>query len=71
MKVYNQRAITTFAALTIIFAGAPLRAETTDQPTLEETLVRGSYLQSNEANALKTPTPVSYTHLTLPTIYSV
>ena len=58
MKVYKQRAITTFAALTIIFAGAPLRAETTDQPTLEETLVRGSYLQSNEANALKTPTPI-------------
>ena len=58
MKVYKQRAITTFAALTIIFAGAPLRAETTEQPTLEETLVRGSYLQSNEANALKTPTPI-------------
>ena len=58
MKVYNQRAITTFAALTIIFAGAPLRAETTEQPTLEETIVRGSYLQSNEANALKTPTPI-------------
>ena len=58
MKVYNQRAITTFAALTIIFAVAPLRAETTEQPTLEETLVRGSYLQSNEANALKTPTPI-------------
>ena len=58
MKVYKQRAITSFAALTIIFAGAPLRAETTEQPTLEETLVRGSYLQSNEANALKTPTPI-------------
>ena len=58
MKVYNQRAITTFAALTIIFAGAPLRAKTTEQPTLEETLVRGSYLQSNEVNALKTPTPI-------------
>ena len=58
MKVYKQRAITTFAALTIIFAGAPLRAEATEQPTLEETLVRGSYLQSNEANALKTPTPI-------------
>ena len=58
MKVYKQRAITIFAALTIIFAGAPLRAETTEQPTLEETLVRGSYLQSNEANALKTPTPI-------------
>ena len=58
MKVYKQRAINAFAALTIIFAGAPLRAETTDQPTLEETLVRGSYLQSNEANALKTPTPI-------------
>ena len=58
MKVYKQRAITAFAALTIIFAGAPLRAETTEQPTLEETIVRGSYLQSNEANALKTPTPI-------------
>ena len=58
MKVYKRRAITTFAALTIIFAGAPLRAEATEQPTLEETLVRGSYLQSNEANALKTPTPI-------------
>ena len=58
MKVYKQRAITAFAALTIIFAGAPLRAETTEQPTLEETIVRSSYLQSNEANALKTPTPI-------------
>jgi catecholate siderophore receptor len=58
MKVYKQRAITAFAALTIIFAGLPLRAETTEQPTLEETIVRGSYLQSNEANALKTPTPI-------------
>ena len=58
MKVYKQRAITIFAALTIIFADAPLRAETTEQPTLEETIVRGSYLQSNEANALKTPTPI-------------
>ena len=58
MKVYKQRAITTFAALTIIFADAPLRAETMEQPTLEETIVRGSYLQSNEANALKTPTPI-------------
>ena len=58
MRVYKQRAITKFAALTIIFAGAPLRAKTTEQPTLEETLVRGSYLQSNEVNALKTPTPI-------------
>ena len=58
MKAYKQRAITAFAALTIICAGAPLRAETTEQPTLEETIVRGSYLQSNEANALKTPTPI-------------
>jgi catecholate siderophore receptor len=58
MKVYKQRAITAFAALTIISAGAPLRAETTERPTLEETIVRGSYLQSNEANALKTPTPI-------------
>ena len=58
MKVYKQRAITAFAALTIIFAGEPLRAETTERPTLEETIVRGSYLQSNEANALKTPTPI-------------
>ena len=56
--MYKQRAITKFAALTIIFAGAPLRAKTTEQPTLEETLVRGSYLQSNEVNALKTPTPI-------------
>ena len=58
MRVYKQRAITKFAALTIIFAGAPLRAKTMEQPTLEETLVRGSYLQSNEVNALKTPTPI-------------
>ena len=58
MKAYKQRAITAFAALTIICAGAPLRAETAEQPTLEETIVRGSYLQSNEANALKTPTPI-------------
>ena len=58
MRVYKQRAITKFAALTIIFAGAPLRAKTTEQPTLEETLVRGSYLQPNEVNALKTPTPI-------------
>ena len=58
MKRSKQLAITTFAASVIIFAGAPLRAEITEQPALEETIVRGNYLQSSEANALKTPTPI-------------
>ena len=58
MKQVNQRALAALAATLLIVAETPLRAETTEQMTLEETIVRGSYLQSNEANALKTPTPI-------------
>ena len=58
MKQVNQRALAALAATLLFVSATPLRAETTEQMTLEETIVRGSYLQSNEANALKTPTPI-------------
>lgn len=58
MKQVNQRGLVALAATLLVVSATPLRAEMTEQLTLEETIVRGSYLQSNEANALKTPTPI-------------
>ena len=52
------RALSVVLATLIIIAGTPLYADTTDQLPLEETIVRGNYLQSSEINALKTPTPI-------------
>lgn len=58
MKRNEQRALTIIAGSVLAMAAAPLQAETTDSLMLEETIVRGNYLQSSEANALKTPTPI-------------
>jgi len=58
MKRNEQPALMIIAGSVLAFTASPLRAETTDPLTLEETIVRGSYLQSSEANALKTPTPI-------------
>ena len=52
------RALSVVLATLIIIAGTPLYADTTEQLPLEETIVRGNYLQSSEINALKTPTPI-------------
>ena len=52
------RALSVILATLIIIAGTPLYADTTEQLPLEETIVRGNYLQSSEINALKTPTPI-------------
>ena len=45
-------------AVSLITAGASLQADTNDELAIEETIVRSNYLQSSEANALKTPTPI-------------
>jgi len=58
MKRNEQPALMIIAGSVLAFTASPLRAETTDPLTLEETIVRGSYLQSSEATALKTPTPI-------------
>ena len=58
MKRVDQRALVALAATLLMVSATPLLAETTEQMTLEETIVRASYLQSNEASALKTPTPI-------------
>ena len=58
MKRNDQRALMIIAGSVLAFTASPLWAETTDPLMLEETIVRGNYLQSSEANALKTPTPI-------------
>ena len=58
MKRNEQRALMIIAGSVLAFTASPLPAETTDSLMLEETIVRGNYLQSSEANALKTPTPI-------------
>jgi len=58
MKRNEHRALMIIAGSALAFTTSPMRAETTDPLMLEETIVRGNYLQSSEANALKTPTPI-------------
>ncbi|MCH1601609.1 MAG: TonB-dependent siderophore receptor [Luminiphilus sp.] len=58
MKQSKQYPLTAIAAALILTSGASLRADTTEPLALEETIVRGNYLQSSEANSLKTPTPI-------------
>ena len=58
MNQILRRAVSASSTTLIIIAGTPLYADTTDQLPLEETIVRGNYLQSSEINALKTPTPI-------------
>lgn len=49
------RAITLAAAAA---SAGTLNAENSNESLIEETIVRGSYLQSSEVNALRTPTPI-------------
>ena len=58
MRLNKKVALTTMAASLTMTHGASLLAETVGPSQLEETIVRGNYLQSSEANALKTPTPI-------------
>ncbi len=44
-------------ALSVAMAGAA-HAQEDQETTLEETIVRGSYLQSSQVNALRSPTPI-------------
>jgi catecholate siderophore receptor len=58
MRLIKKIALTTMAASLTMTQGQSLLAETASPSQLEETIVRGNYLQSSEANALKTPTPI-------------
>ena len=42
----------------VAVSSAPSNAENSDESLIEETIVRGSYLQSSEVSALRTPTPI-------------
>lgn len=42
----------------VAVSAAPSNAEDSDESLIEETIVRGSYLQSSEVSALRTPTPI-------------
>jgi catecholate siderophore receptor len=42
----------------VAVSAAPSNAENSDESLIEETIVRGSYLQSSEVSALRTPTPI-------------
>lgn len=42
----------------VAVSSAPSNAENSDGSLIEETIVRGSYLQSSEVSALRTPTPI-------------
>ena len=58
MRLNKKVAVITVAASLTMAQGASLLAETAGPSQLEETIVRGDYLQSSEANSLKTPTPI-------------
>ena len=49
------RAITLAA---VAVSAGPSNAQNSDESSIEEIIVRGSYLQSSEVNALRTPTPI-------------
>ncbi len=42
----------------VAVSAAPSNSENSDESLIEETIVRGSYLQSSEVSALRTPTPI-------------
>lgn len=46
------------SALTLILASSPLTAQTSSGDKLDEILVTGEYLYSNQVNALRSPTPI-------------
>ena len=58
MKPKARRALKNAFTVALSLLAVPIAAKQGEQTLLEETIVRGSYLQSSEANALKTPTPI-------------
>ena len=54
----TQRALRALTVAAVTVSVAPSNAQNNEEPALEETIVRGSYLQSSEVNALRTPTPI-------------
>ena len=58
MKPKAGRALKNAFTVALSLLAVPIAAKQGEQTLLEETIVRGSYLQSSEANALKTPTPI-------------
>ena len=53
-----RRALRALALAAVTVSVVPSNAQDNEEPALEETIVRGSYLQSSEVNALRTPTPI-------------
>ena len=58
MKPKARRALKNAFTVALSLLAVPIAAKQGEQTLLEEPIVRGSYLQSSEANALKTPTPI-------------
>ena len=59
MKIYStQRALRALTLAAVTVSVVPSNAQDNEEPAIEETIVRGSYLQSSEVNALRTPTPI-------------
>ena len=58
MKPKAGRALKNAFTVALSLLAVPIAAKQGEQTLLEETIVRGSYLQSSEANAVKTPTPI-------------
>ena len=54
----TQRALRALTLAAVTLSVVPSNAQDNEEPALEETIVRGSYLQSSEVNALRTPTPI-------------
>ena len=54
----SQRALRALTLAAVTVSVVPSKAQDNEEPALEETIVRGSYLQSSEVNALRTPTPI-------------
>ena len=50
-----------------VLLASSIGAQSDFDDEVEEIIVKGKVLYSDQVNALKTPVPVSYTHLTLPT----
>ena len=59
MHQSNIQCVLRAVTLTVVaVSAAPSNAENSDESLIEETIVRGSYLQSSEVSALRTPTPI-------------
>ena len=59
MHLSNIQCVLRAVTLAVVaVSAAPSNAENSDESLIEETIVRGSYLQSSEVSALRTPTPI-------------